>query len=120
MKFLSVLGKILVTGSKIVTGLGPMLPIPQSTAIRLQDTLAKIAEIVVSVEAFGTILNTPGPEKLRAASPLVGQIILQSDLLTGKKIDDPVLFQKGIASITSGMADVLNSIKDDIKTESIN
>jgi hypothetical protein len=66
----------------------------------------------MNVEVFGNDWNTPGPDKLKAASPLVAQIIHQSEMLAGKKIDDKVLFAAGVEKITSGMADILNSVKD--------
>lgn len=120
MKFLSKLGQILIKGTQIITGLGPLFPQVAPHVQKVTDTLEKIIAIVVNVEVFGQVLGTIGIDKLKAATPLVSQIILQSDLLVGKKINDPVLFNKGVASITSGVADILNSVKDDIPSTEVN
>lgn len=120
MKWLSLIGKILITGTKLVTGLGPALFPAQSGAIgRVSDTLEKITDIVIGVEAFGQVLSIPGPDKLRAAVPLATQVFLKSDLLIGKKIDDPTLFAGGVKKVVDGVADIMNSLKDDIKTEDV-
>lgn len=117
MKFLTKLGKVLLQGTQILLGVQPFLPQYNKEVTRTINALEQIAGIVVNVEAFGQILGTPGADKLKAASPLVSQLILQSDLLAGKKIDNPVLFQSGITKITDGMADILNSLDDKVDTE---
>jgi hypothetical protein len=119
MKFLTKLGQILVKATAIITGLGPLFPDHTSAIGKVRDTLSAVASIVVNVEAFGQVLGTTGQDKLRAATPMVTQILLQSDLLIGKKIDDPVLFSAGVEKITSGVADVLNSLDDKIDTTSV-
>lgn len=120
MKWLSLVGKILITGTKLITGLGPTLFPAQSGAIgRISDTLERITDIVIGVEAFGQVLNISGPDKLRAAVPLATQVFLKSDLLIGKKIGDPILFAQGVKKVVDGIADILNSIKDDVDTQDI-
>ena len=114
MSFLKKLGTILLKTGQVVTGLGPIFPSQQTTITKVQDTLAKIAELVVSMEAIGAALGTTGADKLKAVTPLVSQAILQSDLMTGKKIDNPDLFNSGTSKITDGMVDILNSLKDNI------
>lgn len=119
MKFLTKLGTILVKATAVITGFAPLFPADRQAQVgQVRDTLADIASIVVSVETFGQVLGTPGGDKLRAASPMVAQIIL-TNLLAGKKVDDHVLFQKGVASVTSGIADVLNSLDDKIDTQDV-
>jgi len=103
----------------MVSGIGPFFPQYSEKITQVKDTLAKVSEIVINVEAFGTVLGTPGPDKLRAAVPLVMQVILSSDMLVTKKIDNPTLFAAGAEKITSGMADILNSLKDDIKVDNV-
>jgi hypothetical protein len=121
--FLKKLGTILVKAAAIVTGFGPTLAavIPGDKDDRIirivSRDLGQIADIVVQAEAMGQALGQPGAQKLIAATPMVAQIILQSSLLVGHKIAQPDLFKKGCASIASGTADVLNSLKNDVQTE---
>ncbi len=100
----------------IVAGFGPIF-----TALRPQDAgtvqtvsadLAQIADIVMLME---TAFAAPGSgaQKLQASTPAVAQIILKSSLLANHKIEKADLFQKGCASIASGVADVLNSLHAD-------
>lgn len=119
MKFLSVLGQILLTGTKLVTGLGPLFPQQGTVINKVEDVLVKIASLVAQVEAFGQVLGTTGADKLRAAIPSATQIILQSDLLLKKKIRDATLFAGGVAKVVGGIADILNSLDSDIETENI-
>ncbi len=120
MKFLTKLGQILLKGTQIITGLSPLIQPQYQTAVaKTVDTLEEIGKIIVAVEAFGQVLNTPGADKLRAATPSATQLILQSSLLAGKKINDPALFSKGCGEVTAGLADILNSLKDDIDTHDV-
>jgi hypothetical protein len=119
MKWLTLIGKIVLTGLSVVTGFGPMVGnmIPGTKDDKIiktaEDTLTQVAQIIGMVEAIGQAATTPmpGAEKLKVATPLVAQIILSSSMLAQHKIDNEVLFRQGCASIASGMADVLNSLK---------
>lgn len=124
MTFLSKLGKVMqITGKvlAVVTGFGPALaaltPSKKDDEVlaKLVDPLTQIAGIVIQVEGMAQALDTPlpGTQKLQMATPIVAQIIVQSSILANHEIDNPVLFKQGCASIASGMADVLNSIKED-------
>lgn len=118
MTFLKKAAEIILKAVGIASGFLPLLQgvIPERAADKVaevSDDLTKVAGIIVTVESAAQALSSPlpGAEKLKMATPLVAQVILQSDVLVGKKIDNPVLFQQGSASIASGMADVLNSLK---------
>ncbi len=119
MKFLSKLGQILLKGTQIVTGLQPLFPQQATTIGKIEDTITKAAELVTQAEVFGQALGISGPDKLKALTPSLTQLLLQSNLLAGHKIKDPVLFAKGVASVGSGLADILNSLDDDISTEDV-
>lgn len=120
MKFLTKLGTIITKVTAIAAGVTPLFPQYDKETGKVMDTLNGIAAIVMNAEVFGQVLGTPGADKLRAATPLVAQILLQSDMLAKKKINDPALFEQGAAKIASGIADVLNSVKDsEIKEEPI-
>lgn len=117
MRFLTKLGQVLLKVTSIISGVGPLFPQYSKELDKTLITLGHIGGIVVNVEAFGQVLGTSGPDKLKAASPLVAQLILRSDLLVGRKIDNPALFQSGVTKITDGMADILNSLDDKIEVE---
>ncbi len=115
MTFLSKFGSILLKIVGIAAGITPILKqsLPQSTPII--DKLNQIGNTILMVEgmfaaAYGLDAKT-GADKLRAAVPYVAQIIQASELLAGKKIKNEELFTKACTQITSGMADVLNSLE---------
>lgn len=112
MKFLTKLGTIIAKVTAVATGIAPLFPQYDKETGKVVDTLNGVAAIVMNVEVFGQVLNTPGADKLKAATPLVAQIIMQSDMMAGKKINDPVLFKQGVEKVAGGIADILNSVKD--------
>lgn len=130
MTFLSKLGKVMQIAGKVVavvTGFGPAIAALTPTKkddeflAKIANPLVQIAGIVAQVEAMSQALDQPlpGTQKLQMATPVVAQILL-NDLVAGKRIHDPALFKQGAASVASGIADVLNSIKEDeVKTETV-
>jgi hypothetical protein len=121
MKFLTKLGQILVKATQIVTGFGPLVqqfvPVAGNAVAEVTSDLDLLAQIISNVEAVGQVTGLTGPDKLKAATPLVAQAILASSMLAKHKIADASLFNQGAQKIADGMADVLNSLKDDISTE---
>lgn len=119
MGFLKKLGTVLLKVTEIATGFGALVP-PQYQNVEkaVISDLKAIESVIVNVEAFGQVLGTPGADKLKAATPLVAQMILQSSLVAGRKIENAALFQQGATKIADGMADILNSLKDDVDTQS--
>lgn len=117
MKFLTKLAQIFAKGLQIVGLFGPVIQtvLPQSAGIvqTVSQDLSEIAQVVVDVEQAGVALQLKGPDKLKAAAPLVADIILRSTLVANHKIDNPALFQQGVNSVASGMADILNSFHVD-------
>lgn len=122
MNFLAKLGGIILKVTEIVTGFSPILqtvlPGQKDTIQLVSRDLVEIANIITQVEAFGQVLGTPGADKLKAATPLVAQIILQSSILANHSIANPALFKQGTQKIADGMADVLNSLQGNIDTTS--
>ena len=123
MTFLSKLGQAMQIAGKVVavvTGFGPMIAALTPTkkddefVAKLADPLVQVAGIIIQVEAMAQALDAPlaGPDKLKMATPMVAQIILASGIMVKHEIRDPALFKAGCASMASGMADVLNSIKE--------
>ena len=117
MSFLKKLGQIVLQVTTGINTYGPL--IKQFTPDRVDqgidragDLSKQLTDVIISVEAVGQVLGTPGPDKMRAAAPLIAQVLLKSDFMVGKKIQDAALFQKGCESIASGLADILNSLKE--------
>lgn len=119
MTFLKKLGLALAKGLQIVTGLGAAgVQIPYGQ--KITDTVQRLLDVIITTEALSVALGTPGPEKLKAAAPLVAQELLQAGPLVGKKIAKPELFQQGATKVADGLADVLNSLhEDEVKVEKV-
>lgn len=118
MTFLKKLGQVIANIAGIVTGVGPIfsaaVPKAGSTIAVITTDLQQIAGVIQTVEAIGAAATTaiPGAEKLRMATPLVAQAILQSTLLAGKHIANETLYKQGAQKVADGMADILNSLHD--------
>lgn len=114
VKFLTILGKVILQASGVVQAFAPIAqaiyPNQAGTIQTISRDSAEIANIIAQVEAIGQMSQLNGEQKLAAATPLVAQIVLSSSVLANHKIAHPDLLQQGIAKITGGWADVLNSI----------
>jgi hypothetical protein len=120
--FLSRLGKVLATVvniASVAAGIGPMLQgfLGSNTKVgavvgTAVNDLTAIGQTVLSAEAM---IQAPGSgvQKLAAATPLVAQIVQTSELVAGHKIANEALFIQGSQKITSGVADILNSLHPD-------
>lgn len=120
MTFLSKIGSILLKGIAIASGIGGIIgqqvPGTAGTVTRVLGFLTELAPIITTVETIGQIKGIPGAEKAKLAGPLIGQIVLQSDFMIGKKIDQPDLFKLGCERVAGGVADILNSLRaEDVK-----
>ena len=119
MSLLKKFGKVLLNVVGVVTGVGPLIAnaIPgnkdDEAIARVQDTLKQVADLVLITEGmFAGIQGATGLQKLSAASPFVAQIIQRAEFMADKEIMDEQKFAAAIDTITSGMADLLNSLKD--------
>jgi len=119
MSFLKKFGRVLVKVIGVVVGVGPIIgaAIPGEKDDRLigkvKDTLQEVADLVLITEGmFAGIADASGLQKLAAASPFVAQIIQRAEFMSGKEIMDEAKFSAAIQTITGGMADLLNSLKD--------
>src|SRR4051812_47529302 len=115
MTLLMKIGVAILKITQIVTGFGPLLsqlsPQNAGTIATVQSELAQLSGVIVTVKAIGQSLGIKGPDKLKAAGPLVAQVILQSSLMAHHQIDNPALFQQASTKIADGIADLLNSLK---------
>lgn len=118
MSFLKKLGIAIVNVAGIVSGVGPIFAASNAKAAGVIGTvtsdLQQVAGVIQTIEAAAQAASSPipGAEKLKMATPLVAQAILQSSLLAGHKISNQALFQQGSQKVADGMADLLNSIDD--------
>lgn len=117
MKFLTKLGQI---AAKFVIGIDTFAPMVKGftpdhidrVIDRVGDYSTQAARVITQAEIMGQALQLAGKDKLTAAAPAMAQVILQSDAMIGKKIKQPELFEAGVLKITSGWADVLNSLDE--------
>lgn len=119
MTFLSKLGLILAKGLSILTGASPLIslvlgsahPQAQAEVQTVSQDLTQIGQVVVTAESLlqGT---GNGATKLAASTPLVASIVKTSEMVSGHQIANESLFMQGCTKITSGVADVLNSLSD--------
>lgn len=118
MTWLKKVGLALNKGLQIVGVFQPAVEMFYPGAARkvevVSQDLAQIGEVIAATEAVGAALGLPGTDKLTAAAPAVAQVILRSAVLADKQIADPALFQRGASKVADGMADILNSLKDDL------
>ncbi len=119
MSFLKKFGKVLVKVIGVVVGVGPIIgaAIPGEKDDRLigkvKDTLQEVADLVLITEGmFAGVAGVSGIQKLSAAAPFVAQIIQRAEFMSGREIMDEEKFAGAIQTITGGMADLLNSLKD--------
>lgn len=114
MTFLKALGRYIVEGLQILAGIQPILqqnqPSASTVITKVESELTQLASIITTVEAVGTSLGLPGADKVRAAGPLVAQLILQSELMVGKTVANGPAFAAATQTIAGGIADLLNSL----------
>lgn len=116
MKFLSKLSLIFAKGLQLVGLFQPAIQqinpqAGQAVQIVSQD-LTQVFGAVVDAERIGEALKLPGPQKLQAAIPLIGDIILKSSALANHKVKNQELFDQGLAKVADGSADIVNSLDD--------
>jgi hypothetical protein len=80
--------------------------------IAVENELVQFTDVIQDIEVIGQALTLPGTEKLKAATPLITQVVLQSDLLLKHKIHDQALFSKAMEGYAQATADLLNSLDE--------
>lgn len=116
LSWLKKAGQVLLKAEEMVVGFGPMAgaiypqaaPVIQTVSADLQD----IEKIVVQAEAMGQALGLPGAQKIKAAGPIVAQIVL-SRLVAGRKVKDQAAFAAACERLGGDIADVLNALDGD-------
>ena len=120
MSFLKKLGLVLASVASTALGIGPIVaPLlgggNKATGVvgAVTNDLTSIGSVIAQVETIFAGQDGVGPQKLSAAVALVGPIIRTSQLVSGKKIADEAKLKSGIAGVTQGIVDVLNSLHAD-------
>lgn len=115
VSFLKKAGMILANIAAVEAGIEPIFKaaLPAAAGATV-DKLDLIFKSVVATEgqfaaAFPSGQN--GPQKLLAASSLVGPILGTVDTITGKPIADEAAYVKAVQTITGGIADLMNSLQ---------
>lgn len=116
MNFLKKAGLTILKVIGILSGMAPLIGQAVPSAAPAFDAILRIGQVIVIVEqmfvaAFGSGVKM-GSDKLKAAVPFVAQLIQQSELMVGKKVKDEAGFIASVEKITSGFADLLNSIEE--------
>lgn len=116
MTFLAKLGSILAKGIAILTGLGPL--VQQYAGAKtgavvntVVNDLTAVGGVVLNVESVLGAGN--GQAKLKAAAPLVANIVKASELISGHKIANETLFNQGVVDLTNAVAEIMNSLSAD-------
>jgi transcription antitermination factor NusA-like protein len=117
MTFLKKFGEAVLKGIAIVTGFAPMaqamFPGQSSVIQTVSADLAQIANIIVQTEALGQAIGLSGMDKIKAVVGPVEQIVLQSSLMVGHKIENEALFKQACQEYAQATVDFLNSLHPD-------
>lgn len=121
MSFLTKLGLILAKVGSVAAELAGLpslqaLLSPRVAAVegKVVSELGSIGALVSVVEGVFTAMGNQtgsGAQKLAAIVPQVAKVIQASELVASRKLKDETLFTKGVTDITSGVAEVLNSLE---------
>ena len=121
MKLLSKIASITVKALATWTGFEPLIrgflpPNAQGKIEPIVDTILEVRDVIITVEEIAALssLDIKGTEKLRIAGPLVGKVVLRSALVANRKVKDEQLFIQGTTKVAGGMADILNSLDDNL------
>lgn len=125
VSFLKQFGLDVLKGIQIFEGIEPVasaaLSATSPKAASELDSISQMAGAAMNIEsgfaaAFGPT-NQTGPAKLAALVPQVQQIVLNSELLVGKKIGNEALFTKAMQEYAQATADMLNSLQPNVATK---
>lgn len=117
MTFLKKLGQFLAEAVALAVGIGPLInPFLGAKAAHIESTavndLTQMGSIIAMVEAVN---QTPGSgaDKLKAATPLILQVLRTSQAFSGKHVENEALAEEGASDIAQGIAKFMNSIHAD-------
>jgi len=115
VSFLKKAGTILANVAAVEAGLEPIFKasMPASAAPIIDKADLMFRSIVATEGQFESAFpgQQTGPQKLLAASSLVGPVLATIDTVRGKPIADEAALTKAIQMITAGMANYMNALK---------
>lgn len=115
VKALSVAEKIANPVEGIAAVLGGLVdqasPNAAPVVARVESDIAKFFAVVQNVEIMGAALNTPGPDKLKMAAPVIGQHVLDIVDQLGFKVKDKDRFAASVTGFASVSADLYNALE---------
>ena len=112
MSLLKKIGAAILKGAMYAAGIVPAIQgqiqpaMPQS-----EDMFNYINGIIQTIEAIGQAAQTPGPDKLKMAIPLVSAALLKYTNDLHHEVKDEALFQKACDEYTQASVDLQNSLK---------
>lgn len=127
VSFLKQFGLDILKGIQIFEGIAPVAVTAaqavgaiSATQAGKIDTVVQMASAGLDIEsnftaAFGSA-NPTGAAKFAALVPRVQQIVLDSQLLTGKQVGNSALFTTAMQEYSQATVDLLNSLKPSIST----
>jgi hypothetical protein len=113
--FLKKLGTIILKVIGIATGFAPLVnqyvPGTEKVVAKADDKLNQALAVIVTAEQMFAAAGATksGPDKLKAASAFVAQLVQQADMLAGRHPKDEAKFSASVQNLTSALADILNS-----------
>lgn len=127
MTFLKKAGADILKIGSVVTGIQPYIneagtiisavaPASAPTVTKVESDLVQMNNVITNIEAVGQALTLPGPSKLQAAIPLVGQVISGSAFMVGKSIANQDLYNKAMQEFAQASADLANSLHPSTNT----
>lgn len=115
-------GKALLKGTSIVSGLplgkiagvGAALGIPKiGSLVGSAQSIDRLLDLVVKIEAIGQAANLTGEQKLLAALPFAKQIVIESGGLDRFKCQDEEQFMAGVKGLLNAVVQIHNSFTDE-------
>lgn len=117
MTFLKKLGTYLAQAVALVTGLYPLVQpflgsgkASQSIGTAVND-FTLLAQQVITIET--AMQGKSGVDKLTAVIPLINNVIMTSQVVTGKKVANQTLFSTAVQEYAQATVDLLNSLHED-------
>lgn len=117
MGWLKKFGQTAIKVVGLASGVLPMIN-GMATAVSAGNTtvtsdLTKIGAVVSTVEVVGQAVTSglSGPDKLKAAVPLVAQIVQTSELMAGKKIKNETEFTGAVQDYVNATVRLLNALE---------
>ena len=119
--WLKTVGKILAIAGSVASGmdLSKFFPdkfkplVQRIDGILERAHLGEIGDVIIQTEAFSAALTSPlpGPEKLKAATPPIANIMLDFFRLRHMEIENEAEFLTATSEMTSAMVRAFNACK---------